>query len=204
MRFFYFDLGNVLLTFDHGIACRKLAALANTTPALVRMIVFDTDLQWRYERGEITTHEFAEHFCRETGTRADIDQLERACAEIFELHVPIVPLVAQLKAAGHRLGILSNTCAAHWQYVFDGRYRILRELFEVYALSYELKSMKPEPQIYQAAAAMAGVAPQDIFFTDDRLDNVQGALAAGYDAVPFVSAQQLQRDLHRRGVRLNY
>ena len=34
-KFIYFDLGNVLLRFDHELACRQMAAVAGTTPELV-------------------------------------------------------------------------------------------------------------------------------------------------------------------------
>ncbi|MGE0755973.1 MAG: HAD-IA family hydrolase, partial [Pirellulaceae bacterium] len=109
-----------------------------------------------------------------------------------------------LRRAGHRLGILSNTNEIHWRFVSQGRYTIIRDAFPVTALSYELRSMKPEPAIYQAAADLAGVAPGDIFYTDDRPENVAGALAAGFDAVQYESPVQLAADIRRRGVRWNY
>ena len=104
--------------------------------------------------------------------------------------------------AGHRLGVLSNTCAAHWNYCLP-RYTLLRK-FEVYALSFEIGAMKPDPTTYRAAADLAGAAPEEIFFTDDRPENVEAALAAGYDAVPFTTAARLADDLRRRGVEFNY
>jgi hypothetical protein len=39
-----------------------------------------------------------------------------------------------------------------------------------------------------------------VFFTDDRQENVDGALAAGLDAVLFESAEQIAAELRRRGV----
>jgi FMN phosphatase YigB (HAD superfamily) len=67
-------------------------------------------------------------------------------------------------------------------------------------LSYEVGSMKPDRAIYEAAIRRAGVAAHEVFFTDDRLENVEGALAAGIDAVQFVNADQLIADLQARGV----
>ena len=202
-RFLYFDLGNVLLNFDHDIACRNLAALLGTTWEQIRSIVFETDLQWRYERGDISTDELADELFRQAGHHAPLAEMRRACAEIFEVNLPVVPIAGQLRAAGYRLGILSNTCDAHWQHVFS-RYRMLSEWFDVFALSYEIRSMKPEPQIYAAAARLAGCAAGELFFVDDRADNVAGARTAGLDAVQFTSARQLADDLRERGLRFNY
>ena len=124
IRFIYFDLGNVLLKFDHEIACRQTAELTGLTPARVRQIIFTEDLEERYEGGKISSREFYEIICEESGTQPDYSALHLACSNIFTLNAPIVPIVVQLRAAGYRLGILSNTCDAHWQYVFDGRYRL--------------------------------------------------------------------------------
>ena len=54
------------------------------------------------------------------------------------------------------------------------------------------------------AARQAGVAPEEVFYTDDIPKNVEGARAAGFDAVLFTTAAQYAADLRARGVRFNY
>jgi HAD superfamily hydrolase (TIGR01509 family) len=198
-RFYYFDLGNVLLKFDHRQAARQMSALAGCEERDVWQIVFASDFQWQYERGDIDCRQFYDEFCRQTGTAPDFAELKHAAAEIFTPHEPVLELVRRLHAAGRLLGVLSNTCAAHWEYCIAGRYPVLNDCFRVYALSYELRAMKPEPIIYARAAELAGVAPHELFFVDDRPENVEGAKAAGYDAVLFTTAEQLERDLLARG-----
>lgn len=202
-RVIYFDLGNVLLTFDHELSCRQMAEVAGTSADRVRQVVFEEGLQTRFERGELTPQAFHAEFCERTQTQPDIDSLLHASSAIFRLHVPVVPVVAHLRAAGYRLGILSNTCAPHWEYVSGGRYAIISKLFDPCILSYRVGAMKPEPAIYRAASQAAGAAPGELFFLDDRQENVDGALAAGLDAVLFTSPQQLIADLDQRGIRLN-
>lgn len=196
----YFDLGNVLLLFDHHRAARQMAEVAGLSERQVWDVVFGSDLERRYECGELDCQGFYREFCALTGTSPDFDALRHAAAAIFEVNEPIASLVQRLHAHGRRLGILSNTCAAHWDYCTDGRYRFLNDCFSVHALSYKLKAMKPDPRIYVRAAELAGVAPQHIFFTDDRPENVAGAQQAGYDAVLFQSADQLAADLAQRGI----
>ncbi len=203
LKFLYFDLGRVLLHFSVDRMCRQMAELAGIEPAAVRAAVFEGDLQSRYERGEITGPEFHEAFCRATGTQTDCAAMTIAGSEIFELNVSMLPVVSQLRAAGHRLGILSNTCEGHWEHCL-ARFRILAEDFQVYALSYRIGAVKPHPEIYRRAARLAGVRPEEIFFTDDIEANVHGALAAGFDAVAYTSTPQLTADLRARGVRFNY
>lgn len=199
-KFVYFDLGNVLLYFDHPKAARQMAALAGLTQAEVWGIVFDSDLEMRYERGEIDCSAFYDEFCRRTNSRPDFAALKHAAADIFEPNHAVLDLVRNLHTAGHRLGVLSNTCAAHWEYCIAGRYPVLNDCFETYALSYQLKAMKPDSLIYFSAAELARVSPHEIFFVDDRPENVAGARAAGYDAVEYNSVEKLIEDLDQRGV----
>ena len=202
-RFFYFDLGNVLLNFDHRLAVRRLAQLTDLAETVVHDTIFTSGWQESYERGDVTSDEFADYFRAQNQISLPTGELLAACSEIFELNVAVIPIVAHLRAAGHRLGVLSNTCAAHWQYVATGRYTILNTSFERYILSYEIGSMKPTATIYERAIAAAGVSPAEIFFTDDRPENVDGARQAGIDACLFQGPRQLMHELRERGVRLN-
>ncbi len=200
----FFDLGNVLLFFDHDLACRQMAEVAGIEASVVRRAVFESGLQHAYECGRISTREFCDQFCRATGTEPDYASLCHAAAAIFELNVGIKPLLAQLAAAGYRLALLSNTCEVHWEYVSSGRYGSLLDVFSPRVLSYHLGLVKPQPEIYMAALDLAGVAPTEAFFTDDRPENVAAACAVGIDAVQFTGTAALHRELLARGVECNY
>ena len=203
-KFIYFDLGNVLLYFDHRRACRQMAAEAGTSADKVWDAVFAGDLELRYESGELDDRAFYEAFCQATDTRADFDRLQLAGSEIFEINHSLVPVVAQLDAAGHRLGILSNTCPAHWAYCTSGRFGLLDKAFDVTALSYQIGACKPAPEIYREAARLAGVRPDEIFYVDDIAGHVAGARQAGFDAVQYTTTAALVEALLTRGVRFNY
>jgi len=203
-KFLYFDLGKVLVDFSIDRMVSQIADAAGTEPDRVREALFRGALQREYETGAISTDEFYKTFCRRTGTRAAPERLLAAFNEIFELNVDMVPVVAQLCAAGYPLGVLSNTCDAHWQYCV-GRFRLLTDgLFRVSVLSYQVGAMKPDAAVYRAAAERAGVEPEEIFYTDDTPGHVEGAKAAGFDAVTYTSTPELVAELRRRGVRFNY
>lgn len=71
-------------------------------------------------------------------------------------------------------------------------------------MSYELKAMKPQAAIFQAAARLADVQPDEIFFCDDIAGHVAGARAVGIDAVQYTSTPELVAELRKRGIRFNY
>jgi HAD superfamily hydrolase (TIGR01509 family) len=202
-RFLYFDLGNVLVTFDVRVMCRQMGEVAGIEPSRVMEAAIGQGLLTRYETGQITTEQFHQEFCRATGTRPDRAALSFAASDIFHLRTSIVPVVAHLRQAGCRLGILSNTCEIHWDYCRK-RFRLLNDLFAVHALSFRIGAVKPEGAIFRAATALAGVEPGEVFFTDDCPGHVAGARAAGFDAVQFTSTPELVAELRARGLRFNY
>ena len=66
-----------------------------------------------------------------------------------------------------------------------------------------VRAMKPDAKIYEFAAAQVKVAPEEIFFVDDRAENVAGARRRGWHAVQFSDARQLAEDLGQSGVEFN-
>ena len=204
-QFIYFDMGNVVLFFSHERMVQQMAAVAGIEPAAAKRILFADKggLEWAYERGELTREQFYGRFCEAAGVQADIDLLDAAANDIFEINAPVIGLIGRLDGAGYRLGICSNTTFSHWNYC-RARYRALQRAFSVYAISYDLRAMKPDAKFYAEATKLAQVPAECIFFVDDRPENVAGAQAAGWDAVVFESASQLNEELRKRGVLINY
>jgi glucose-1-phosphatase len=200
--FLYFDLGKVLVNFSADQMLRQIGAVAGIGVEEVRAAL-PSERMRDLETGRISDRQFYEAFCADIGRRPGYDALAAAVSEIFALNLPVLPLVAQLRQAGHRMGILSNTFAGHWEYCRD-HYRIVAEAFDVDALSYRIGTMKPAAAIYKAAIELAGVRPEEVFFVDDLPEHVAGARAAGLDAVQFTTVQALAADLRHRGIRCNY
>lgn len=91
-------------------------------------------------------------------------------------------LIADARAAGHRVGVLSNDLVA-----FHGDAALSRHPFlaAVDALvdGSVTGVLKPDPQAYALAAEQLGAPPTDIVFVDDMPWNVEGARAAGMIAL---------------------
>jgi len=203
-EFFYFDMGNVLLWFSHERMAEQMGKVAGVDAKRAWAILFDEGLEWAYERGELTREQFYGRFCEAAGTKlADIEALDAAGNDIFELNPPMIGLVGRLAGARYRVGVCSNTTSSHWAHCTQ-KFAALKGVFPVYALSFRLKVMKPEPRFYEEAAKLAGVPAGKIFFTDDRAENVEAAAKAGWDAVLFESVSQVNEALRGRGVVVNY
>jgi putative hydrolase of the HAD superfamily len=201
-QFIYLDLGNVIVNFDREHAVRQMAAVAGITPQATHAAVFEGGLQAKLERGEIDWAGFHDAFSRATGSTSAPDRLADAASDMFSLNVAMLPVIAAIERAGIPTGILSNTCAPHWDHLLAKRYAVMPGRFSRLVLSHEVGALKPDPGLYETAARIAGVAPEAIFFTDDVAEHVVAARAAGWDAEVFVTAVGLADALERRGVNL--
>lgn len=201
-EFFYFDMGNVLLSFDYDVAAEKMSQVCGVPPAKCREIGYGVELLTAFETGHITRQQFHAKFSELTGSQSDCDALLAARADMFHIMVPTFRIVTQLKGVRQRIGLLSNTSIDHFEFCYD-RFGVIRHLFDVYVLSYEVRSMKPDRKIYDVAIEKAGVPAAKIFYTDDREENVVAAQQLGIDAVLFTDAAQLLRDLRSRKVEMN-
>ena len=107
-------------------------------------------------------------------------------------------MVAQLAANGVPLFALTNFGTTFW----DGFYPT-EPVFDHFAdivVSGAEKLAKPDPAIYRLAQQRFGFAPHELFFTDDRAENVAGARDAGWQAHLFADAAGLEDQLISAGL----
>ncbi|MEX0703903.1 MAG: HAD family phosphatase [Planctomycetales bacterium] len=195
------DMGNVLIRFSHDKMCAQMGALCGKSAGDVRRLLIDSGLQWEFERGRVSPEEFHFQFC--AAAERDHAELELAAllaagADIFEPQPGMVELLDELKSAGQRLVLFSNTCASHVEFVrreFD-----FLERFDALVLSYEVQAIKPEEKMFAAARAALGHPPEECFYTDDVPEYVREARELGFDAEVFTGVEELRRQLERRGV----
>lgn len=200
--FIYFDLGNVILDFDHSIGCRRIEGLTGVPANDVHAALFESGLDERFETGLIGGEQFHAEFCQLTNSQLSKEELMFVVSDVFSANWAIYPLITQLRASGFPIGILSNTCQAHWDYI-RSRFVVVRDFFAPLILSFEVKSMKPDARIYERAVELSGCEARKCFFVDDKPENVDGAIKAGIDAVLFRSVPGLVNELRQRGVSVN-
>jgi len=102
-------------------------------------------------------------------------------ARTFRLHAGARELLAELRARGFVLGLLSNWSARLPRLLAAlGLTRAFDHVLGSAALELE----KPDPALFRLALARAGVEPRDALHAGDRLDlDVAGARAVGMHAV---------------------
>jgi putative hydrolase of the HAD superfamily len=196
-----FDLGKVLVDYDFELAMRRFVARSPLPRDVFERVILDKNWIWQYETGAITTEGFHRYLREKGELEMTLEEFHDTWTGVFlpELIVP-EKLLASLKSR-YPLLLVSNINEVHASYVARS-YRVF-EYFDHRILSHEVGSMKPERKIYDVAIAASGKSPDALFFTDDRIENVQSAQALGIQAHHFRSLNDLVTSLKECGVDMN-
>ncbi len=97
-----------------------------------------------------------------------------------------VRLLRALRTKAVPVFVLSNFGAQNFP-LSEAQFPFLTEFDRRY-ISGEMGLKKPDPAIYAAVEADCGIAPEALFFADDRRDNLEAAQASGWQTHLFTGA----------------
>ena len=198
VRHVVFDIGKVLIHYDPELAYLDLIEdEAERRDFLATICTSD----WNIEQDRGRSWEEAEalliarHPERETHIRAFRRNWRKMVPHAYGDSVEILEAVI---AAGHDVTMLTNFAADTFreaQAIFP-----FLKLGRGVTVSGEVRLIKPDPAIYEMHVRSFDLDPAATLFIDDSPKNVEGAIAAGWQAVAFTDAATLRSDLARLGV----
>lgn len=195
-----FDLGNVLVDFNHTIAAKRIACFCNKSTQEIFDLFFYSGITVLFEEGKISPQEFFLKVKELLGLNLSYDTFVPIWNEIFFLspkNCAVYNLVNMLRAH-YKMVLVSNINILHYEY--------LKKHFPVFGVfdrvftSFELGVAKPDPAIYQDMLKTLNVLPESTFYTDDRKELVESAKKLGIKGFVFTDAKQLKQDLISSGV----
>lgn len=198
-----FDFGGVLFRWEPRELLARLLPHRAATPAaaqeLVDLFFEDYRGDWgEFDRGAVEAPALAERIARRTGlTLAEIHAVIAAVPDALTPIPGTIELLHRLHELGRPLYYLSNMPAPYAQHL--ERTHHFLELFRGGVFSSRVGLIKPESEIFMHAAQLLGLAPARTLFIDDVAHNVEAARAAGWRAVRFVDAAQLEAALRSDG-----
>lgn len=104
-----------------------------------------------------------------------------------------VAVMRRLRARGVPVMALSNFGIESFAYA-QTQFDFLNE-FDRLFVSGHMGVTKPDPTIYEQVEQACGQAPESLFFTDDRSDNITAAQARGWNTHLFEGPEALARRL---------
>lgn len=197
-----FDLGNVLIDFNHWIAARRIAKFTDKKEAEIFNLFFDSEFTGLFEEGKISPIQFFLKVKELLNLKLVFDEFVPIWNEIFfftEKNLSVYNLAAKLKNH-YKVVLLSNINILHFEYI-KRAFPIL-SAFQIIT-SCELGFRKPQSQIYQKTLEILKVPATSVFYTDDRPELAESAKKLGIQAFVFVSVGQLKKDLLKTGININ-
>jgi putative hydrolase of the HAD superfamily len=196
-KIFVFDLGNVIVPFDHSTIAKRLIGYSKnqqlySAEDIHKFFYKVEELEHQYEEGRISTEEFINRVIDRFELDISSEEFKSIFNDIFfEIDLRMDKLIRTIKARGYPLILLSNTNEMHFEYILR-KYPLLR-LFDEYILSYKEGVRKPNEMIYRALLKKAKCRPDEIFYTDDILDYVKAAQRLNISAFQFINIEELYK-----------
>jgi len=183
MKYFLFDIGNVLVDFQFE-RLYEIHAEHSGRP-LVPFSEQDLEMRDRVEKGLIDDTQWVQYLNEARGLPWTVDDLVDVWADMFTINETGYSLFRSSIESDTKVYTLSNIAKHHidaieknWPGFFDGATGLF--------LSYQIGVRKPHPDIYLHALDALGVAGEDCFFVDDLPENIKAATSVGIQAHQFV------------------
>jgi putative hydrolase of the HAD superfamily len=193
IKTFIFDLGNVIVSFDHNKTAAGLANVCAQASDVIFGKAISSPLVREYNLGRISSEEFFDQVRRELDLRMSFAEFSAAWNCTFEMEPLISERFIKNLANKYKLLLLSDTNELHFDYIRE-HFPVL-DHFDDFILSHKAGAAKPSPEIFQIAVEKSECLPEECFFIDDLALNVEGAKKFGINAFQFVSEVTLEEEL---------
>ncbi|HUV15686.1 MAG TPA: HAD family phosphatase [Pelolinea sp.] len=189
-----FDLAGVVLltvkgTFNSLLAERLGARLED----VVRVMSNPVNDQWDF--GEIGDDEFFEHLLTELKEPLEKKAiLTKFVIDDFYVDQELLTYIRELHKT-YTTALLTNF-PAHLHDYMKTAWRV-DGAFDHIIASCDVKLLKPDPRMYQAALERINLKPEETVFIDDREVNVKAAEALGIKGIIYVRKEQAIKELDK-------
>ncbi len=186
-----FDLGNVLIEIDF-MRCVRYWSRRGRIPAAQIMARFKLDQHYEaFERGELSAGAYFTILRRQIGMALDDSEMAAGWNRIIREEKPGIHACIQKLKLHFPLYVLTNTNAVHAA-EWGRRHSGLLNLFTRVFVSSNMGCRKPEAAVYKEVLDTIARPAEQVVFLDDTLANVEGAAAAGMQAIHV----QHDEDIH--------
>lgn len=177
------DFGGVLINLDRKRCIENFRSLGLENVEEQLGLYNQQGFFMQQERGLVTSAEFRNGI-RDLTEKPATDWQIDAAWNSFLVDIPTYKLDLLLKLRQkYVVYLLSNTNDIHWKWAckhaFPYRGFRVEDYFEKIYLSYEMKMMKPDTEIFEAVLQDANIDPKETFFIDDAPANCRTAETLG-------------------------
>ena len=204
MDLFVFDLGKVILPFEHRQIATKLWQRSTNKGKLSEQDIFQDlfDVENgainRYEEGLSSSEEFFLQMRKRYALALDFEEFSEIWNNIFWENPGVNEILIYLKSKGYPIFLLSNTNELHFSYVIE-RFPIVH-VFDEWILSFEIGAKKPDKRIYDAIFEKTDVDRAKVLYIDDIDAYISAARSYGIQGIVYKSPEDLWNVLRKNNI----
>lgn len=201
VKWFVFDLGNVLIKLAYERVIERICAESNCDRDRLIAVMEEPGAYRDLERGAVSFEEFHQLLRDRIDYRADLRTFRTVWSDFFEGPVEGIEELLDRVRERYRVAFLSNSNEVHEQ-VIPQQFPVLFRSGDLFVFSHRFRTAKPDPEIYYHALAMIHAEPNQVVYVDDLLENVSAARNIGMRAYQFTAVHDLERQLEADGIEL--
>jgi putative hydrolase of the HAD superfamily len=180
-----FDLGGVIITLDQPSAVRRFKEIGLQNAEEMLDPYRQKGIFGDVEQGSISAETFRTELSKMVGRELSFDECRYAwLGYAKELPKRNLEAIKELRRQGYRVILLSNTNPYMMSWAmsdeFDGEGHSLAHYMDACYLSYEMKLMKPDDNMFRQVLMNEKTFPNEILFVDDGPRNVAVASQIGF------------------------
>ncbi len=190
-----FDIGNVLVGYD-GLAYLKSFGFPPEEEEAILYATFRSPYWAELDREAIPLPELMEDFCSLASPeyREDIFRVFDGAHQSIIPWPESLPWIQSLQERGYGVYYLSNYSSLMIERTIDSMDFL--PYLDGGLFSYEVKRVKPEPEIYEAfLERFPQIKPEESVFLDDSEKNIEAAEAFGFHGIVFRDREQAKKEL---------
>jgi HAD superfamily hydrolase (TIGR01509 family) len=136
-----------------------------------------------FDRGMVSYDEVVRHLAEYNHCDVELAEKNLRRSILTQEEIPATKaLIAELKVAGYKLYVLSNMSLEFIEFL---RKTEVYKYFDGEVVSCEEHVVKPNAEIYNILTSRYALNPEETLFIDDRKENVEAAIAAGWSGYHF-------------------
>lgn len=190
-----FDIGNVILEWNPQRLVGSVFSCKTQSKEAIENIIDHEDWQM-LDKGTLGLEEAisrANERCN-----IGINKIRKLFEETPKSLIPIqetIDVIMELSEKGYSLYVLSNMHKHTFEYLLVA-YDIWRH-FSGIVISSHIKSIKPEPEIFEYLIDAYNLIPGNTVFLDDMKNNIEAAKKFGLNTIHVGNASQSKEELYQ-------
>lgn len=178
-----FDFGGVLINLDLPKCIQNIKDLGIPEVEQYLSNFGQKEFFLKYENGQIDTTQFRNEIRNLSNKTLTDTQIDAAwCSFLCDIPIEKIELLIELRKK-YRLYLLSNTNPLHIEVSAAGEFakvgKTIHDFFDKCYLSYQMKMVKPNIDIFEALLADTNLKPEECLFLDDGQKNIEVASSLG-------------------------